>query len=105
MDVSENDDLGDIDADHSAKAELSFEVDSDVDVDTYTMEIFVDVKDEHGAKHGQKYTLDLEVERDDHDLKIKSASLSASEVSCTRGSNSVRLELRKKITQEIDLAL
>ena len=93
MDVDEDDDLGDISSDNDETATMTFTVEDDVDDDTYDMVLTVDGEDEHNAKHGVKYELDFEVERKSHDIIIKSASIEESEVSCTRGGNSVSVKL------------
>ena len=106
LDVDEDDDMNDIDPDDDATGSISFTVEEDANDESYDMEIFVDGDDEHGAKHGEKWTLDFNVERQSYETVIKSTSLSESTVSCTRGSNSVSVKLYnigKKDDDEIAL--
>jgi len=93
LDVDEDDDLNDINADDTKTANLEFTVASEADDDTNDREIRLEGEDEHGARHGEMYILDFEVERKSHDIIIKSASISDSSVSCMRGENSISVKL------------
>jgi len=93
LDIDESESLGDLDAEETGDATISFTTDEEASDDTYDMEVTVEGDDEHGAKHGVKYALDFTVERKSHDIIIKTASLEASSVSCTRGENSIQIKL------------
>jgi len=86
----ENKDVGDIDAEETEEITFNMEVESDADEDTYTLIIEVVGEDENGAKHGEKWTIDLEVEREREDIRIMTAELIPESISCNRN---IRLEV------------
>ena len=71
LDIDEDIDIDDIRAEDKETVTLNFEVDDDADEDDYRMEITAEGTDEHGAMHGEKWLVDLEVQRDAHDVQIK----------------------------------
>jgi len=86
FDVDEDEDLSDLRAEDSTTEEISFDVDEDADEATYNMIITVDGEDENGARHGEKITIDLKVERNNHEIIVRDFSLSPSTVTCNRRS-------------------
>ncbi len=84
MDVDESEDMNDIDASDDDTVTVKFTVDSDTDEGTYSGYVYVIAEDEHGANHGQKYDVDFKVERESHELLFTTASVSPTEVSCSR---------------------
>jgi hypothetical protein len=86
-------DYGDIDAGDEESDEYCFTVDNDVDEDTYEVTFELDAKDEYGSRQGEIWTLEFEVEREDEDITIRSASIAQSVLKCRRDTTvSVRLE-------------
>ena len=71
LDIDEDQDVDDIDADNEDTVTLNFDIDEDADEDDYDMFIMAEGRDEHGAKHGEKWKVTLEVQREDHDVQMK----------------------------------
>lgn len=84
LDVDEEDSIDDIDAQDTGDVIITFDVPSDIDEGTYDIEFSVNGEDEHGARHGQKFAMDLKVERDKYVFEIVKAELTSNEVSCSR---------------------
>jgi len=89
--IDDGDDLDDskefdLKADDNKKIKFNFEVPLEVDEDTYDIEIHVEGKDENGITHEIDWTLELEVEKEKHELRITESNLNPSEVSCNRNS-------------------
>jgi len=83
FDVDEDDEV-DIDADE--KETISFdnlEINEDVSDGNYDLDITVDGTDENGARHGEAATIELNVERESHEISLRSVTLTKSTVSCT----------------------
>ncbi|MBW2995986.1 hypothetical protein KY332_01665 [Candidatus Woesearchaeota archaeon] len=91
MDVSEDEDIGDIDTEESDSATLEFDVEDDASGE-YTAYITVIGEDDHGARHGERLELEFDVERKKYEFVIKDADLDYSEVSCSRG-NTIKVKI------------
>jgi hypothetical protein len=93
FDADESLDLGDIDADDEESDDYCFTVDADVDEDTYEVEFELEAKDEYGSLQGEVWTLEFDVEKEDEDISIRSASIAQSVLRCRRDTNvHVRIE-------------
>lgn len=92
MDIDEDKDLNDLDPDEDDLVTISFDIEDDVDEDTYTGEIYVIGDDEFGARHGEKWEIEWKVEREKYEFVIKKAELDYDEVSCSR-SNSIAIKI------------
>ena len=84
MDVDETEDVSILDGDEDDSVILTFNIDVDVDEDSYNGVVWVTGEDEHGARHGEKWNLDWKVEKKSHELVFKKATVSPSEISCER---------------------
>jgi len=63
---------------------IEFDVPLEIDEDTYNMVVKAEGEDEKGATHTLEWTVILDVEKDNHDIRISRASLGSSELACTR---------------------
>ncbi|HLD97287.1 MAG TPA: hypothetical protein VI934_03000, partial [Candidatus Nanoarchaeia archaeon] len=82
IDIDEDDDLGDLNADDTDIVTLSSVIDDTADDGTYDVEISADGTDEFGSRHGEKIKIRFEVTRESHEIDIQSISLIPSSVSC-----------------------
>ncbi len=86
------DESEEIDVDAGDTETVTFDglsVSDDVQDDTYELEITIDGTDDNGARHGEKASIDLTVERNSHDIAVRTASLTSGTVSCENPSTSV----------------
>jgi len=83
-DLDEEADEFDLDPEDENSVDIEFEVPLEVDEDVYDVEIRVEGEDEFDVQHVVVWNLQLEVEKDDHKILIKSAELSPSVVKCSR---------------------
>ncbi len=83
-DIDEDDDLefGDIGAGEEETLEFSFDVEDDVDDDEYDILVIAAGEDSFGAKHGQRIEGDFEVKKNNHEIRINSATISPATASC-----------------------
>ncbi len=87
-DLEEEVDVGDIDADEQENFRMEFQVPEDVDESDYEITISAEAEDENGAKHFVEVkNIDLEIEKDRHDIQIRKVSLSPAKLSCSRNFN------------------
>jgi len=68
----------------SEDVEISFDVPLEVDEDVYDAIINIEGEDENGTVHNTLYELQLEVEKEKHEIRILRAALTPSEVKCQR---------------------
>lgn len=105
FDEDEDERINSLNADDKDEVSIDFEIDEDVDDGTFDMEIRVFGKDDNGAFHGEKWEIDLEVERFTHDLQIRSLSVNPTRISaCTGGTVKVSsgiLNLGKRDEDEV----
>ncbi len=86
FDVDEEEDLDGLGADDEDSISIDFDIDEDTDDGTFTMEIFVEGRDDNGAVHGEQIEIRLEVERLTHDVQIRAPTISPERVSaCDEG--------------------
>ncbi len=82
-DIEEDADEFDLDAGDEETATVGVNIPDDLDEDSYDIIIEVRGVDDSGARHVATLRGELDVEKEDHDLRL-SAELSAAEISCTR---------------------
>lgn len=82
LDLDEDEDLDDISANDKESGTFEFEIDEDTNDGNYDVLITLTGRDEHGAKHGEKALIRFEVERESHEVAIKSVTLSPEKVGC-----------------------
>lgn len=86
FDVDESEDVDSLGADDVESISVDFDIDEDVDDGTFTMDIFVEGRDDNGATHGDHWEIRLEVERLTHDIQIRSPAIAPERVPCEGGS-------------------
>jgi len=84
-------DVGDISAEETEEVTFNMEVEADADDGTYDLVITVIGEDENEARHGERWVIDLEINREKEDIRIKTAEFLPETVSCDRD---VRLEVK-----------
>ncbi len=82
LDIDEDEDLGDISSDDKENNAFEFDLDEDTNDGTFNVQITLSGKDELGAKHGEKAIIRFKVERESHEIAIKSLTLSPEKVGC-----------------------
>lgn len=88
--VDDGDDLDeessdfDLKAGRDKKVTLKFQLPIEVEEDTFDVTIHAEGEDENGTNHDADMTLRLDVEKENHLLKITRKTLSPAEVSCNR---------------------
>ncbi len=82
LDLDEDEDLDDIGADDKESGTFEFDIDEDTDDGNYDVLITLIGRDELGAKHGEKALIRFEVERESHEVAIKSITLSPEKIGC-----------------------
>ena len=63
---------------------FSFTIPKDVDEGKYNLEIKVDSKDGNKARYSTEWVLELDIERENDDLRIENLAVTPSEISCSR---------------------
>ena len=66
------------------KIVFSFTIPKDVDEGKYNLEIKVDSKDGNKARYSTEWVLELDIERENDDLRIENLAVTPSEISCSR---------------------
>jgi len=89
-DIDDGDDLGgdasefDLKSGKDDNVKIDFEVPVDVDEDTFDVFIEVEGQDENGTTHEILWRLQLEVEKENHEIRVLRASATPSEIKCQR---------------------
>ena len=89
-DIDDGDDLEeessefDLDPEDDKKVTLDFKIPLEVDEDTYTVEIKAEGEDKNNTEHETTFIVYLEVEKKAHEIRVKRAYLSPSQISCER---------------------
>jgi len=78
----DDEDMGDISADDDEEVTFSFTVDDDVDDGKVDLEATVEGRDENGARHGEAIEIDLEIERQTHEVNLRRVSALPSRLVC-----------------------
>ncbi len=89
LDVDEDVDVDSLSPGDVEIVAISFEVEPDASRGDESMVITLDGIDENGARYGERFDLALEIDREDHEISILSASLSPKAVSCEASSDLV----------------
>ncbi len=84
LDIDESLDFSDLRYGDKDTADFSFSVPSDINTDTYHVDVTLRGRDENGATHGGSYSFDIDVKRESHELTVQSATAMPSTVSCDR---------------------
>ena len=89
LDVSEEESVDNLGPEDIESVEIAFTVEEDAKKGKEDMRIILKGEDENGAKHGERWEMSLEIEREDHEISIKSKDLSPKTVSCQSSANLV----------------
>ncbi|MBI2664284.1 hypothetical protein HYX10_02985 [Candidatus Woesearchaeota archaeon] len=82
LNVDEDVDVNDLDPEDTDTVEIEFDIDDDVDKGDEGLTITLMGEDEFGARHGESWAVILEIEREDHEIDIRSIALTPETVSC-----------------------
>ncbi len=82
LDLDEDEDFGTLGPREEDTASISFEIDEDAEDQDNDVEIRIEGRDENGARHGEKWTIQLEVERKSHEVAIDEFTLVPSTLGC-----------------------
>ncbi|AJF62062.1 TPA: hypothetical protein HA239_05625 [Candidatus Woesearchaeota archaeon] len=93
-------DFGDLKADDTATETLSFDIPSDLDEDDYDFELWVTGEDENGALHGDYLEFTLEVQLEDDEITVTSASLSPASLACGETHTTLRVTIENTGTDD-----
>jgi len=85
LDWDDDKDVSDISDGNERTVEFSFSVESDIDEDDYDVEIIVEGQDENGANHEDRLRFSVNVERENHEIIIRSVTLNPATISCEDG--------------------
>jgi len=94
FDVSESEDMGDLDADDEDEIIIKFDVDDEANDGSVTMELVLVGKDEHGARHGEKWSVKLDVDREKHEIRVSELTITPSSLSCSKAGMVQTVEAR-----------
>ncbi len=94
FDVDEDEDLGDLSADDEDTVTVCFDVDDEASDGKAGMKIMVSGTDQNGALHGEMINVDLDVDRENHDIDIVEMQLSPQTLSCDAFNAQLRVEIR-----------
>lgn len=82
LDIDEEDEINEIKDGDKETISFTVTIDEQADEDTYTIDIRVEGEDDDGYDHEAFGTVELEVEREKHELLIDSASFSPATIDC-----------------------
>ena len=83
-DLEEEADEFDLDPEKDETVKISFKIPLEVEEDTFEVIIDIEGQDENGTVHKIKWLLELEVEKEKHDISIRKLNLNPTIVSCSR---------------------
>ncbi|MBI2134512.1 lamin tail domain-containing protein [Candidatus Woesearchaeota archaeon] len=89
-DIDDGDDLDgdasefDLKAQKDDNVKIDFEVPLEVDEDTFDVLIEVEGRDENGTNHEIRWELQLDVEKENHEIRVLRATATPSEIKCQR---------------------
>jgi hypothetical protein len=83
-DLDQEDEISKIRADKDDKVSIDFEIPLKVDEDTYEVLIEVEGDDENGTTHAVEFQLELEVEKENNEVRFLRNTLTPSEIKCGR---------------------
>lgn len=102
LDWDDNNDVGDISDGDKEEIEFSFSIDSDIDEDEYDVEVRVSGEDENGATHEDTLTFTVNIDKENHEITIMSATLSPNRVSCDARTVTVRTNVENTGSNDED---
>ncbi len=82
LDLDEDDDLSSLGPKDKDTGSVSFEIDSDTDDDNFDTELRLDGRDDNGARHGERWTIQLEVNRKSHEVEVSETHFTPAIVNC-----------------------
>lgn len=82
LDVDEEDEIDAISPEDAEAVKISFDVEDDASKGKESLLISLEGIDENGARHGETWELTLDINREDHEIEIRSATLAPSSLSC-----------------------
>jgi len=80
LDISEDESVGVIRDDDTDTESISIDIDDDLDEGNYDLLLWVTGEDDYGARHGELYTVTIEVEKEKDDLSLKRVDLNPDSV-------------------------
>ena len=83
-DIDEESDSFDIDTEEKRDISVTLKIPLKVKQGTYDIEILVRGEDEDGVEHKVEWNLEMELEKESHDIYIQSAYLTKDRLSCSR---------------------
>ncbi len=89
-DIDDGDDLEeesngfDLDWGDDDTVKIEFNIPLEIDEDIFDVIIYIEGEDDNGTTHTIKWILELEVEKDKHDIIIRKLNLNPTSLSCTR---------------------
>lgn len=102
LDWDDDKDLGDLRDGDKKDVTFKFTIDDDIDEDEYDVEITIDGEDENGATHTDVFIFSINIERENHELTIRSATLSPNRVSCDARTVTVRTTIKNTGSNDED---
>lgn len=84
LDIDESEEIEDLSGKDEDEVEINFDIDEDADDGNYDMILSVSGMDDNNARHGLKYTPELEVVRKKHEVAIRRLTFSPSRLSCSQ---------------------
>jgi len=100
-DLEEDADEFDLKAGKDEKVKIKFDVPLEVDEGTFDVIIDVEGEDENGTTHEIRFELELDVEKEKHEIRILRASLTPTTIKCQR-TVSINTELINTGTEDED---
>ena len=101
VDFDDDDDF-DLDADDEQTSNFKFDIDLDAKDGSVKMIVRVYGEDEFGAFHGEKISIDLNINRNSHDLVFRSVTVRPTVLSCSPRTAIVSYNLRNMGTRDED---
>ncbi|MGV8151158.1 MAG: hypothetical protein ACP5NV_05510 [Candidatus Woesearchaeota archaeon] len=102
LDWDDTDDIGDISDGDREEIEFSFSIDSDIDEDEYDVEVRVEGEDENGAMHEHSITFTVNIDKENHEITITSATLNPTRLSCDARTVTVRTNIENTGSNDED---
>ncbi len=82
VDIDEEFDFSDIEPEEDLEDTLTVEIDSDAEDDNYEMEIYVVGEDENGARHGERFSIELQIDRPRDEVQITDWTFTPATLEC-----------------------
>lgn len=82
LDVDEDDDMGSLGPRDTDTSTVEFDLENDAENGRHNAEISLEGRDENGARHGEIFNIEFEVERKSHEIAIDELSFRPSTVTC-----------------------